>query len=574
MAQKVKYKDLFALLSTRQFDTAEPVLKRYLAETTDNPNAYLYMAIILQEKGMKDDILRNTQEAVWHMDSAVINYTKAYNMIDEKELKRNKDYYAMYNRRDVRTGEYGVKLPDIQYTIEKANEELRERIDKVKMIKHYFVQTVQLYQKSNELFLAVQEPFNNENELYLRSDETLIKSLQQLSLRFDSCQKAFDHYKIAVGNLPKSGYNQSWNLTTIRDLKTDGREVADFYEADLKIWNYKAFADNAIAVINSEILPIREQLVKTDMGINKLEEKLSQDSVSVSQELGKLMEQSVVQKLKKYDPDPFPGHLLAVKALKLDYRSMLTEHIKADDNHDLNRQLDRIKLELSKLQRLDSAAKKLADINIDAVAPNYKDFITSTYSTTTMLKNFIRAEREFASRELRMKSSRMLQLENALNWLVVDGDSIPISTSLISAFFKPLVITEQKYTAGLSYKDPDNATGYFYTITPTRIPDIKVRFVIDHELFSQQIETLKGYATADQGNSIYFFMIVNETAVSSKYPVTVAKIYRSDGLSWTNHYALDFLPTSFVYVQETGDLAIKAGTDNMILVDKGGSLKQ
>jgi hypothetical protein len=205
MAQKVKYKDLFALLSTRQFDTAEPVLKRYLAETTDNPNAYLYMAIILQEKGMKDDILRNTQEAVWHMDSAVINYTKAYNMIDEKELKRNKDYYAMYNRRDVRTGEYGVKLPDIQYTIEKANEELRERIDKVKMIKHYFVQTVQLYQKSNELFLAVQEPFNNENELYLRSDETLIKSLQQLSLRFDSCQKAFDHYKIAVGNLPKSG---------------------------------------------------------------------------------------------------------------------------------------------------------------------------------------------------------------------------------------------------------------------------------------------------------------------------------------------------------------------------------
>jgi hypothetical protein len=41
--QKVKYKDIFGLLSTKQFESAEPFLKTYLKETTDNPNAFLYM---------------------------------------------------------------------------------------------------------------------------------------------------------------------------------------------------------------------------------------------------------------------------------------------------------------------------------------------------------------------------------------------------------------------------------------------------------------------------------------------------------------------------------------------------
>jgi len=41
--QKVKYKDIFALLNSKQYEQAEPFLKRYLRENDDNPNAYLLM---------------------------------------------------------------------------------------------------------------------------------------------------------------------------------------------------------------------------------------------------------------------------------------------------------------------------------------------------------------------------------------------------------------------------------------------------------------------------------------------------------------------------------------------------
>ncbi|MDQ2657047.1 MAG: hypothetical protein M3Y60_06470, partial [Bacteroidota bacterium] len=107
--QKVKYKDIYALLSTKQFEQAEPFLKRYLRETTDNPNAYLFMGNIYQEKSSNNDILKQTALCVANMDSAIFFYDKAYKTIDDREVRKNKEYYQNYNRRDLRTGEFGVK---------------------------------------------------------------------------------------------------------------------------------------------------------------------------------------------------------------------------------------------------------------------------------------------------------------------------------------------------------------------------------------------------------------------------------------------------------------------------------
>ena len=85
--QKVKYKDIFGLLSTKQYEPAEPFLKSYLKETTDNPNAFLYMGMIYQEKAAKDDVLKQTRRTVSEMDSAILYYDKAYKTITEKEIK-------------------------------------------------------------------------------------------------------------------------------------------------------------------------------------------------------------------------------------------------------------------------------------------------------------------------------------------------------------------------------------------------------------------------------------------------------------------------------------------------------
>src|SRR5687767_8799722 len=193
--QKLKYKDIFGLLSTKRYEEAEPFLKRYLKETNDNPNAFLYMGIIYQEKSAKDDVLKQTTRAIANMDSAIFFYDKAYKSITEKELKRNDEFYQAYNRRDLRTGEFGVKLSDVQFDLEKKMEGLRERIDRVKMVKHYFTRADTLYQKSNELFKSLQASYPEERSFYLQADEATLKKLTALSVRFDSCVKVFENYR-------------------------------------------------------------------------------------------------------------------------------------------------------------------------------------------------------------------------------------------------------------------------------------------------------------------------------------------------------------------------------------------
>src|SRR5687767_14514428 len=77
-AQKVKYKDIFGLLSTKQYESAEPFLKKYLKENDDNPNAFLYMGITFHEKAGKIDVLKQTPKMLSYFDSAILFYDKAY----------------------------------------------------------------------------------------------------------------------------------------------------------------------------------------------------------------------------------------------------------------------------------------------------------------------------------------------------------------------------------------------------------------------------------------------------------------------------------------------------------------
>jgi|GEM_PF-4372893 len=62
-AQKTKYKDLIVLINARNYEVAEPHLKKYLRENTDNVSAYLYMAIIYQDKAQRKSFTRIKRSA-------------------------------------------------------------------------------------------------------------------------------------------------------------------------------------------------------------------------------------------------------------------------------------------------------------------------------------------------------------------------------------------------------------------------------------------------------------------------------------------------------------------------------
>lgn len=572
--QKVKYKDIWGLLSTKQYESAEPFLKRYIRENTDNPNAYLYMGIIYQEKSSKDDVLKQTKRAIIHMDSAIFFYDKAYKSITEKELKRNDEFYQAYNRRDLRTGEFGVKLSDVQFDLEKKMEGLKERIDRVKMVKHYFSLADTLYKKSNTLFKSLQTSYPEERSFYLQADENTLKKLTALSVRFDSCVKVFENYRSSSTMLGRTGYEQALSLKEINNFATDGGTTANFFLDDVDVWDYKKFADKAKVAIEKDVIPMRDLLVSYDVEINKLREKLNKDSVSVKSDLTKLIDKLLMEKLKKYDKDPLPMDIFTLKISDLEYRSTLLEHKPYRDSADVHFKLALLRKEFAYLTKLDSISAKLTAEDVDKKAEDYTHFINSAYSNTVVLKSYVKALREYGDRETRRKKAEQEQLQNSLRWIISGTDSIPAMMDAVSKSFKVLSLAEEKYTSGVHYLDSTNVSGYFATIKPTRLPDVNVTFPVDKENFKlSNLPGMKSIVFSDAGGQLYFVLVYgeNETA-DKKYAASLAKIYRSDGLAWSMNYLLPFVPKEILFKAETGELTLKGETEQSV-VDKNGKLK-
>jgi hypothetical protein len=574
--KKVKYKDIFELLNSKQYEQAESFLKDYLKENDDNPNAFLFMGLIYQEKSQKDDVLKQTKLAISHMDSAIYWLGKAYKTITEKEVKRNDEYYQAYNRRDLRTGEFGVKLADIQFDLEKRTQGLREKIDRVKMVKHFFTLSDSLYRKSNALFQRIVSRFPGEREFYLRSDSATVADLSALILRYDSSVKAFDQYKSSISTIGKIGYNQVLVKNEIKNFKTDGESLADFYQPEVKVWDYKAFATNAKESILKDIFPIREHLITYDIEINKLREKMNTDSISVSSDLTRLIDKLLMEQLQKYDPTPLPMDVFSVKIADLKYRSMLIEHKGLRDSSDVHFRRSLAYKELKTAGALDSLATRLVHRDIDKDAENYSYFINNTYSNPTVLKSYVKVMKEFAEREKVEKTAALHAQEQAMQWMVVNADSIPLFVDnqiLRKAKFRPLAVVNERYTAGIKYADSVNASGYFYSITPSRVPDIKIAFPLDKGNFkSSQFKNAKGLTYSDAAGQIFFVLVFQEKAKDNKYAATLAKIYRSDGLAWSTNYNLSFIPKEIGFRSETGELIIKAdGVENV--VDKNGKIR-
>jgi len=572
-AQKVKYKDIYALLANKQYEQAEPFLRKYLKDNLDNPNAYLFMGLIFQDKAARMDVLKQTDEGRQVMDSAIMNFSKALGMIDEKQVRKNKEYYEAYNRRDLRTGEFGVKLSDIQFDIQKRVESLRERADRMKMIKYYFVLSDSMYQKAQGVYRQIQEKFPSSNKMYLRADESTVRMLTSLQNKFDSSMKAFDNYLSSSSNMGKTGYNHQLTLQEITDFKGQGGEQANFFEEDLKLWDYKSFAESVRQTLQKELFPIRENLISYDIEINKLRERLNTDSVSVRNDLTKLVSKLIFDQLKKYDESPLPIDVFAMKVADLEYRSSLMEHRRYKDSLNVHLQLKLVNEELHYLNKLDSTSGRLANQDIDTEATDYEHFITNTYSNTLVLKSYISALKEYAEREKRRKATELEQRQGMVNWLVDGADSIPLQNQITSKSFRSLFIQDERFVVGLQTKDTVNSKGFFYMITPSRKAAVKYFFPVEATSFKyKDASSAKALAHSDGDGQVYYLLFVStKPTPTQKYKATIAKIYRSDGLAWSNNFEFAFVPESLSFAAETGELSVKSSNAETV-VDKNGKL--
>ena len=575
-SQKVKYKDLFVLLNAKQFENAEPFLKKYLRDNTDNPNAYLFMGMIYQDRATKLDYLKQTRELITMIDSAVYFYEKASKGITEKELSRNDEYYQMYNRRDLRTGKFGVKLSDVQLDLENKMK-LKERGTQILTLKVQFLAAENCYKRTEILFDKIQKTYPGQKEFLLRADDQLISDLRRLAQVYDSCHMNFNDYKATSQTLGRTGYNQDLDPEEIKDFKKDGTAPVDFYKDDLRLWDYKRWALSSAETIEKEINPLKDQLVALDVDINKIQHKLKKDSVSVREEIPGLLSRLNIPSLRKVDPQPMPLKIFEMKVSELAYGSQIVEDRSLKDSLNVDLHLTAVRKELALVKKIDSLSGLLAERNLDEEGENYKHFVTHAYGTPTVLKSQIKGTKEFAMREVALKERELKRITESLRWLVVTTDSIPLFMEVLpTSRFKPMIVEGGKFTTGFQYAD-SLVTGYFYFISSSRKQDTKGTFPVDQAVFKKRnIPFTKPLSTQDEKSKVYFIMFYSEAKIKDKFPATIAKIHRIDGLTWTINYSFDQSPEQLIYSPDTSELSVRtknaAGEVLGVVFDKNGSV--
>jgi tetratricopeptide (TPR) repeat protein len=572
-AQKIKYKELLNLLNAKQYEQAEPFLRRYLKENSDNPSAFLFMGIIYQEKSLGTDVLKQTELLMANIDSALFFYEKALPKITEKEVKKNEENYQMYTRRDLRTGQFGVKHSDIVLDIETRMKALRERKDKVRLVKKSYLESEAQYARANRIYKDFQSRFATKKELYLLSDDDLILELNKLAATFDSCQASFKSYKSQSQAMGKTGYNQMLNLQEIKDFKKDGASMIDFMEDDLKLWDYTEWAKKTVRTIRDEVYPMRKDLVAFDIELNHLREKITKDSLKV--DAAALQKSQVFSEMKKWDTDPMPEQVFQLKIKELEYHASLLDQ-SALSNSDIAKKIASTKQQLSILSKMDSLSSLLLERNPDKDLSHYKGFVTEAYGTPVVLRSFIRSTQEYVRRESTKKRLELDEYNRLLKWVITETDSIPLFMEVTdNSKYHPLVISDT-HTAGLKSDSP--LVGYFYTVTPSRTADLGFIFPVDTaHIKLRNLPVIKGLSliTSDQ---TYFVLIYSESRSEGKVPVSLTKISRQSGVEWNISITTDLVPMEMKYTASNGELSIRtSGTDGesrVVVLDKTGKRLQ
>ena len=574
-SQKVKYKDLFVLLNAKQYDQAFPFLRRYLKENDDNPNAYLFMGFIYQDKAVATDVLKQTDRLNVFIDSAIFYYDKADKGLTEKEISRNEEYYQAYNRRDLRTGKFGVTLSDVQFDVEKRIKALKEKKANVKTLNEHYERAEELYEKAHFIFMGIENAYPGSKELYLRADDKLVQELKLLITRFDSTVLVFNEYKATSLLVGKTGYNQVLNLQPISDFKKDGVAIiTDFTKDDLRVWDYKKWAEQTLEIVQKDIVTLNAHWVAFDVEINKLRDQVRKDSVSVRSELRKFDAKLQDAQLKKYDRNPLPLSVLMMKAAELEYASSVISNKPSVDSVNVIKRIAGLSTEIKAAKKLDSLSALLEARHWSDESKDYASFITSAYGTTPVLENLIKSTREFAIKEHAKRTSELDKKIKSLNWLVDASDSIPLVMESATAKFKPLVITKEAFTLGLSLKDTE-MKGYFYTITPSRKPETRVSLPLDKVAFTKtNLPITRGLATYDAKSQVYVMVICSEAKSAEKFPVVISRIGVPEGLNWSMPFKFDLLPSEVTYNPGTGETTVKStapsGESQLIVIDKSG----
>ncbi len=402
-----KYKDIYPTLVQSSDDEALSILKAYMVDDLDHPNSNFRLALIYERRYKACNPITQYERALANANEAKLRFTKSAAVVNEKEVSKNTGYYA-----DFANGFDGKGRPIVEYNsiskkIRAGYDSAKLFTDKMPEIYKYFTKSVNFHDKAIKLFNEINGNFTSRDRLLLMYNEELKSKLEALKLNYDSSIVNLDKY-LATGKLyDPNRFDQSYTIKNIDTYRLQGLLTSpNFLVKDINIWNYKNWADKAIAEVNKDISALRKDLEQAETALNASLIRMNPlvynpDFVHYN------VDNKLIFNLIKYDNESLPVALLRYKQFKQSLISQLGLVNNRDTTGAINSYLIQLGDLIYKSKDADSllqiAKRRIDKENIS----KYPVFFQTHYNSAVGLNQYISSETKMASEALDKGISEM-----------------------------------------------------------------------------------------------------------------------------------------------------------------------
>ena len=527
--KKLKYKDIYFLIENQRYDSAMVLINRFLKEgkNSQHANSLLQKGLHFERQITDMHIIEDSTAILQTCDSAVVLLSKAKSLITEKELKKNKDYYQSFYRRDLRTGDFGIKLSDVHLDIEKKNQALKKLVRYAKIIHENLAIADRNYDVSFEQYRHLSSLYSSENDFVLMASDDEKDALQGMIYRTDSISTAMDNVRDAVSKLGRRGYSPEINFTDIVEYGVDGRSKADFYQNDIEVWDYLAWSEGIQQKIRVDVSRMKDNLTNTYNTLKSKYDLVKMGGEITATDLVASLDSELLRQMTDLDQNPLPAHLLniMIDKTRFEFITNKTLNERIADESDVNYQLLASDSIVNMIDDIYEQAAVLVEPYTTDGTKKYAEFIETNYGGEFGLIKF----RQSTQQEFEKEKNKWMELQSYWKekskwgvsedvqdsiYLIARTDSTYVSRELSKYY--TLAITEDDssyiYSLGLEFTGASDL-GYLAKIGNDRTIRWKVNFDLTSFTYDDEVLRVNGayYVSSEDKVSAYLYSAAEET---------------------------------------------------------------
>ncbi len=582
-AQKVKYKDIYPDLEDRKFNKVEKDLTTFLADpkNDDHANAHYQMGLIIEAKFLLHDVLADTAELFDFGAKAISYYTKSKSLITEKEVKKNEEYYQAFYRRDLRTGDFGIKVSDVHLDIEQKVAALNERIAAIASLHESVMKLTEIESQMLTLFNGLVENSSSFSDYMMKSDLEAISQLGDLQALFRSFDDMATATVEAGESLKVEDYFKSVEYTTIEGFESL-EPIFPEDNAIIKTYQLGDWASATKLALNEEVFALKADILDFDRKIVSARARLQNH---VPTEYPKAVPSDMQRTFERYDTASVAHRLLQARVLEAMAMSLSDTAINRTllDSTAIERQ---VQISDSVLQACRSM-HDLLDLSADEVeAANayYDEYFAGSFDGVAGVKTYAQVGRNWASSMIEDWDTIYHHWNLRYHYGFTPTDTIPLRPMEDS-------FVNDYLTSG--HVDVGGDTIVSWGVKPDTLLGFVVKFGVDRKMIwettfessllaeGEQFDFASDTIAAGEGSTSFF--IYDETPSSANDIIFLNVDLESGEISWVTdaiatrkpQYAV-YTPngketTIFLYPQE--EYPLTNGEVGFLIIDKDGAVR-